>query len=234
MLFMAPFLNAQFTVSRTDGTNFVNNEVIEFTSHSTAASEIKFFVTNNSTQNLDFRIRSLNMVNSTGTGFQLCWAFQCLASVSLNSVYPSNPYFVDAGASTAGSSDSFKNFSAGDGINYPMDFTFRFFTRNLIGLPVGGSLDVTYRYQGPLSIDKRDKLDAMGIRVRNTVVNEFIGLDIAKEVTYYLVNMQGQKISGGLLSSSINLDLSTLQSGIYLLNFSNNEGVSDTIKIVKK
>ena len=74
----------------------------------------------------------------------------------------------------------------------------------------------------------------MGVKVLNTVVNEFIGLEIQKSVAYTIVNMQGQKISNGVLNSNTNLDMSTLQAGMYLLNFSNDEGMSDTLKIVKK
>jgi hypothetical protein len=234
MLFLTSFLHAQFTVNRIDGTPFTNNEIIEFTGHSSDSSELKFVVNNTSTQNLDFRIRCTELLNSTGAGFQLCWAFQCLPSIALNGVYPNFQNVINAGASTTGLNDSFKNFSAGDGVNYPMDFTFRFFTTNLAGATVGSSLNVTYRFQGPLSIEQRDKLDLMGIRVRNTMVNAFIGLDVQKTVTYNLVNMQGQRISGGLLSNDTNLDLSNLQSGIYILNFSNEAGLSDTVKIVKK
>lgn len=234
LLFFTSFLHAQFTVNRMDGTPFANNEIIEFTGHSNDASELKFVVNNTGTQNLDFRIRCTNLVNSTGAGFQLCWAFQCLNSIALNGVYPNFQNVINAGASTTGFGDSFKNFSAGDGVNYPMDFTFRFFTINLAGATVGSNLNVTYRFQGPLSIEQRDKLGRMGIRVRNTVVNAFVGLDVQKTVTYNLVNMQGQRISGGLLSNDTNLDMSNLQSGIYLLNFSNEAGLSDTVKIVKK
>ena len=74
----------------------------------------------------------------------------------------------------------------------------------------------------------------MGVKVINTLVNEFVGLEIQKNVTYDLVNLQGQRVSGGLLINNTNLDLSNLQSGLYLLNFSNNEGMYDSVKIVKK
>jgi hypothetical protein len=115
-----------------------------------------------------------------------------------------------------------------------MDYSFRFFTRNLAGAIVGSNLNITYRYQGPLSIDQRDKLSLMGVKVLNNVVNEFIGLEIQKSTNYYLVNMQGQRISEGVLNGNATINLSHLQAGIYLLNFSNEFGLSDTVKIVKK
>jgi len=234
-LFLNNQVNAQFTVNRIDGTPLVNNQIVEFTTSSTAAAELKFVVNNTGTENLDFRIRCTNLVNNMGNNFQLCFGFDCFTSVVANEIYP-NGYqvIINAGANRATFGDNFKNFSQGDGLNYPMDFGFRFFTRNLQGATVGSNFNITYRYQGPLSIDQKDKLSLMGIKVLNTVVNEFIGLEIVKEVNYNLVNLQGQKIAGGLLSDNTNLNLSNLQSGIYLLNFTNAEGLFDTLKIVKK
>lgn len=228
------FLNAQFTVNRIDGTPFVNNEIVEFTTSNTAAAELKFVINNTGTENLDFRIRCMNLINNTGANFQLCFGFDCFASVSANVIYPDYQVIINAGENRLGFGDNFKNFNPGDGVNFPMDYTFRFFTRNLAGTVVGSNFNLTYRYQGPLAIAQRDKLSAMGIKVLNNVVNEFIGLEIQKNTKYYLVNLQGQRISEGLLTGNTNLGLSHLQTGIYLLNFSNDEGLSDTVKIIKK
>jgi hypothetical protein len=231
---LSSFLNAQYTVNKIDGTAFVNNEIIEFTTSNSSAAELKFVVNNTGTENLDFRIRCMNLVNNTGFNFQLCFGYDCFSSVSIGVIYPDYQVIVNAGENRTGLGDNLKNFNPGDGANYPMDYSFRFFTKNLAGTVVGENLNITYRYQGPLSIEKRDKLNLMGIKVLNTVVNEFVGLEIQKSANYYLVNLQGQRISSGILTNNTNLDMSSLQSGIYLLNFSNEEGLSDTIKIVKK
>jgi hypothetical protein len=231
---LSNFSNAQFTVNKIDGTPFVNNEIVEFTTSNSTAAELKFVVNNTGTENLDFRIRCMDLVNNTGTNFQLCFGFDCFASVAANVTYPDYQVIINAGENRLGFGDNFKNFNPGDGINFPMDYSFRFFTRNLTGVIVGSNLNVTYRYQGPLSIEQRDKLSLMGVKVLNNVVNEFIGLEIQKTANYYLVNLQGQKISEGVLTSNTNLNLAHLQTGIYLLNFNNDEGLSDTVKIVKK
>ena len=228
------FLNAQYTVTKIDGTPLVNNQIIEFTTSNSSAAELKFVVNNTGTENLDFRVRCMNLVNNTGLNFQLCFGYDCFSSVTAGAIYPDYQVIVNAGENRAGLGDNLKNFNPGDGVNYPMDFSFRFFTKNLAGAIVGENLNITYRYQGPLSIDQKDKLSLMGVKVINTLVNEFVGLEIQKNVTYDLVNLQGQRVSGGLLINNTNLDLSNLQSGLYLLNFSNNEGMYDSVKIVKK
>lgn len=231
---LSNFLNAQFTVNRINGTPFVNNEIVEFTTVSTSAAELQFVINNTGTTNLDFRIRCMNLINNTGANFQLCYGFDCFPSVAANVIYPDYQVVINAGQNRLGFNDNFKNFNPGDGINFPMDFSFRFFTRTLAGVTVGSLFNITYRYQGPLSIEQRDKLSVMGVKVLNNVVKEFIGLEIQKNTNYYLVNLQGQRISAGLLTGNTNLDLSHLQSGIYLLNFNNDQGLTDTVKIVKR
>jgi hypothetical protein len=233
-LFSLNSVNAQFTVTKFDGTALSNNQIIEFTTHSTAASELKFVVQNNATENLDFRIRCMNLVNNTGSNFQLCWGFECIPSVSLNGIYPDYQNIINAGANTNGLGDSFKNSNGGDGTNYPMDYSFRIFTRDLSGNPVGSNFNITYRYQGPLSLEQQDKLSNMGVKVLNTQVDNFIGLEISKQVNVSLINIQGQTILSNQLNSDTNLDLSSLPTGVYFLNFNNNEGFSDSVKIYKK
>lgn len=172
-----------------------------------------------------------------GANFQLCFGYDCFSNVALNGIYPSDyQVIINAGENRAGLGDNMKNFNPGeqDGQIFPMDYTFKFYAKDTFGSPVGTSFYITYRYQGPLSISQKDKLNLMGVKVLNTVVNEFIGLEIQKSVAYTIVNMQGQKISNGVLNSNTNLDMSTLQAGMYLLNFSNDEGMLDTLKIVKK
>ena len=229
-------LNAQFSVNKIDGTPFTNNEVIEFTSHSSTASELKFIVHNNSTDNLDFRLRCTNLVNNNGTNFQLCWGGECISNVALNGIYPdlSIPNIINAGANTIGFNDSFKNFNPGDGTNYPIDFTFRIYTRDLSGTTVGSNFNLTYRYQGPMSIEQKDKLSAMGVKVLNNVANQFIGLEIAKPVQYSIINLQGQIITTENIEENTNIDVSSYQTGLYFLNFKSNEGISDSVKIFKK
>lgn len=234
-IFIINKVNAQFVVNKIDGTPFTNNEVINFTTHSSTASELKFTVHNNSTSNLDFRIRCTNLVNNNGTNFQLCWGGECITSIALNGTYPSNfQNIINAGANTVGFNDNFKNFNPGDGTNYPMDFSFRIFTRDLSGNIVGSSFNITYRYQGPLSIEQKDKLSAMGVKVLNNLANQFIGLEISKPVQYEILNLQGQIISSDSIEENINIDVSSYQTGLYFLNFKSPEGLADSVKIFKK
>lgn len=226
-------INAQFDVKKINGTSFTNGEVVNFSSYANAAAELKFIVYNNATQNLDFRIRCLNILNATGINFQLCWGLECIPDITSGGIYPNYQNIINAGANTVGLSDSFKNNSIGNG-TYPVDYNFRFFTRDLVGNNVGSNFDVTYRYQGPLSIKQKEKLDLMGIKVLNTLVDNFVSLEIIKKVYFKLINLQGQIINKGALENDFKLDMSSVQSGIYILNFANSDGLSDSIKIYKK
>lgn len=234
-IFTINLANSQFVVKKIDGTPFTNNEVIEFTSHSSSSAELKFTVHNNSTNNLDFRIRCTGLANNTGANFQLCWGGECIPNVAVNDIYPGYQNIINAGASTVGLNDSFKNFNPGDGTNYPMDFLFRIFTRDLNGNTVGTSFNLTYRYLGPtMSVEQKDKLSAMGVKVLNNVANQFIGLEISKPVQYEIVNLQGQIITTENIAENTNIDVSSYQTGLYFLNFKSPEGLSDAVKIFKK
>lgn len=232
--FIITQVNAQFAVNKIDGTPLTNNEIINFTTHSSSSAELKFTVHNNSSDNLDFRIRCTGLTNNNGSNFQLCWGGECISGVAINGIYPGYQNIINSGANTVGFNDNFKNFNPGDGANYPMDFSFRFFTRDLNGNTVGTSFNLTYRYQGPLSIEQKDKLSAMGVKVLNTIVNQFIGLEITKPVQYEIINLQGQIISTKNISENINIDLSSYQTGLYFLNFKSEDGLVDTVKIYKK
>lgn len=226
-------INAQFDVKKINGTSFTNGEVVNFSSYANAAAELKFIVYNNATQNLDFRIRCLNILNATGINFQLCWGFECIPDITSGGIYPNYQNIINAGANTVGLSDNFKNFSIGNG-TYPVDYNFRFFTRDLGGNNVGSNFDVTYRYQGPLSIKQKEKLDLMGVKVLNTLADNFVSLEINKKVYFKLINLQGQIINKGALENDFKLDMSSVRSGIYILNFTNSDGLHDSIKIYKK
>ena len=227
-------LMAQFVVNRIDGTTITNNEIITFTTHSNSSAELKFTVQNNASQNLDFRIRCTNLVNTDGTNFQLCWGGECIPNVALNGTYPNYQNVINAGANTVGFNDSFKNFNPGDGTNYPMDFSFRISTRDLNGNTVGTSFNLTYRYQGPLSIEQKDKLSEMGVKVLNTAAQNYIGLEISKPVDYSILNLQGQIISSGQLTENTNLNVAAFQTGLYFINFKSQDGLMDAVKIYKK
>jgi hypothetical protein len=233
-IFFITHMNAQFTVNKIDGTPFTNNETINFTTHSNSAAELKFTVQNNATTNLDFRIRCMGLSNNNGSNFQLCWGGECIPNVALNSVYPGFQNIINAGSNTIGFNDSFKNFNPGDGVNYPMDFSFRIFTRDLAGNTVGTSFNITYRYQGPLSIAQKDKLSAMGVKVLNTSVNNFVGLEISKPIGYSILNLQGQTITSGQLTENTNLNFAAYQTGLYFINFISEDGLVDAVKIYKK
>jgi hypothetical protein len=116
-----------------------------------------------------------------------------------------------------------------------MDFKFSIFTQDLNGNTVGSSFNLTYRYMGPnMSLEQKDKLSAMGVKVLNNVANQFIGLEITKPVQYEIVNLQGQIITTKNIAENTNIDVSSYQTGLYFLNFKNQEGMSDAVKIFKK
>ncbi len=227
---------SQFSIKKLNGVDFVNEEVVEFTSHSSAESEIFFTVHNTSSQDLNFFLRSESINNATGANFQLCWAYECLPSISSGVIYPQDfNYPVTAGANTVGFGDSFKNFYGGDGTNYPINYRFRFYALSVNdGSLAGDPLFITYRYMGPLGVNSRELLNNMGVKVLNTQVDNYVGLEINQTVHVELFNLQGQKVFSKSLDNNYDLIMTNFNSGVYLLKFSNDAGLNHTVKILKK
>lgn len=235
--FLTTFLFAQFTITKLDGTPITNGEIFSFTAvnqtiNSTNAN-LYFTVNNTHSQDLRIKIRCNNLINTTGANFQLCYGFQCYEGLSVGTSYPDWDYILPPGGNNIGTGDAFKNFNVGDGVNYPSDYVFRFFALDSAGDQVGSNFNITYRYEGPLSIEQRDKLELMGVKVMNTKIQNSMEVRITKPVMYYVQSMQGQIIKSESLNTDSSIELSFLSTGIYLLTFKNNEGLHDTIKIYK-
>lgn len=75
----------------------------------------------------------------------------------------------------------------------------------------------------------------MGVALSNTLVENSLELTTTKNVTLELFDINGKKVYSELLNSGTqSIDLSSLASNIYLLNITNEDNKTETIKIIKK
>ena len=65
-------------------------------------------------------------------------------------------------------------------------------------------------------------------------VQNHLFIDTQETQTYQIYSILGVKISEGRLSVGSSIDCSNLTSGVYLLNLTDNEGLSKTVKFVKQ
>ncbi len=225
---------SQITLSKHNGTPISSGQVIAFNSTAFPAAELDFHVTNTSTTNsVNVRINCTSLTNNDGTGFELCFANECLSNVEEGNNYPVNlPYLTIAPGMHSGNDGHFLNtpFASSTG-TFPKDYSFRFFQA---GNPTGNFIDVTYRFDPSLSIDEISQLQTAGVIVKSTMVQNELVLDVLKSASMAIYDLNGKMVYSTNLNYGIqSVDVSNFSSGVYVINFTNAEGNSATKKFIK-
>lgn len=214
----------------TDGSVMVKNQI------GYPQSEVLFRVRNNGTVPTNVWAKCENLVNNNGSMFQFCFADVCFAEVQTGVVYPTLALTLAPGSSN-GNFDHFLNDNPGSG-TYPLDFVFRFFQTNQTtqgGTEVGNSITVTYRFDPNLSLDDIDQLQNSGVILKSTIIDTELHLDVLKGSKMDIYDINGKSVYGTNLKYGIqSIDVSNFSSGVYIINFTNEEGITSTKKIVKK
>lgn len=200
-------------------------------------AEALFRVRNNGTTTTNVWIECEDLLNNTGSDFQLCFGVECLPEVSEGTIYPTTGSVTLAPNASNGNFDHFLNNNAGNG-TYPVDFVFRFFQTNQAtqgGAEVGNSITVTYRYDPNLTVDEVDQLESSGVIVKSTLIDNELVLDVLKNTSMAVYDLNGKVVYNAELNYGLQtVDFSDISSGVYVINFTNTEGNSSTKKIIKK
>ena len=153
-LFVGLICQAQFSLSKTDGTPLTDGEIVGF---SATYEELKFHVTNTGTSDINVKIKCTGLTNTDGSNFFFCIGGYCFNDIILGTTYPlvsQSALGVTIGpGDNQGDFDSFRNHNAGDGTSYPMDFEVKFFEVDNSGVEIGTPITITYRYDPALSIE---------------------------------------------------------------------------------
>ncbi|MES2747597.1 MAG: T9SS type A sorting domain-containing protein [Bacteroidota bacterium] len=225
---------SQIALKKHNGTPINSGEVIAFNTVTFPTAELDFYVVNTSTTaSTNVRINCTSLVNNDGIGFELCFANECLASVEEGSNYPINlPYLTLAPGAQSGNDGHFLNTPlASVSAPFPKDYAFRFFQA---GNPSGNFVDVTYRYDPSLSIDDINQLQTSGVIVKSTMVQNELVFDVLKSTSMTIYDLNGKTVYATSLNYGIQtIDVSNLNSGMYVINFTNAEGNSSAKKFIK-
>jgi len=220
-----------YGVPITDGSVLAKNQI------GYPEAEILFRVRNNGTTTTNVWIECENLVNNTGSNFQLCFGEECLPEVAEGIIYPTTGSVTLAPNASNGNFDHFLNDNAGSG-TYPLDFVFRFFQTNQAtqgGTEFGNSILVTYRYDPNLTIDEVSQLETSGVIVKSTLIENELVLDVLKSTSMAVYDLNGKVVYNSELNYGVQtIDFSNISSGVYVINFTNAEGNSSTKKIIKK
>lgn len=221
------FLNAfsQFAFKKSDGTPITDGTVLTY---GPGSNYLNFRVQNTSSQDLDIKIKCTNLVNTSGSQFELCYGGSCYDSVALNGVYPEYENPLAPGQSNPAQGDHFVNFNAGNGEVMELHFSV---------YPIGfenDAINFVYRFDPLLGVNSFENLSSIGINIENTTIKSDFKFNATQSGNLSIFNLNGQLVKEYKFSEgSQNLNLSEMSSAIYVANFSTLEGKTSSVKLIK-
>jgi hypothetical protein len=228
------FTQAQFTVATHDGSPITDGSYFTFSQLGEDAS-LTFDITNTTGSTIDMRIQLVSMTNANGTGTWLCVFGSCLApgSLDVGEVFPNagtNEFTtIDAGV-TSDYGDHFYNTYVGDGTNYPIEYTFKFYAVDGSGNQTGSSVTFTYKYDGTAAIED---LNQITYQIYPTISDDFINIILEENIDAQMINMQGQLIKNYSFTSGQNIiDVRQFSKQIYYLILTNKQGQKALSKLI--
>ena len=229
VFFAAITVNAQYVVEDQFGNEIIDGMVVEFSDYGVSNASLNFFITNTGPDEIYTRIEFVSAVNATGAGFELCFG-QCYIDLIVGQTVPAAPEFITiASGGTTPEGNHFANTIEGTDVK---DYVFRFYETDSEGNDIGNSLSFTYRYNPILGINDVNELD---ISVASTVILNNMQVNTVEELTMEIYSLQGKLVSSEKINIGQQLiNMSNLSSQMYIVKFSNDEGASKTIKVVKK
>ena len=233
VLFAAFTMNAQYVIKGEEGNEFTDGEVFEFANVGDPDGLLNFYITNTSTESIYMRIEfasAVNPVDAEGSGFQFCLDL-CYDSIEVGDTAPPAPNRKEilAGATT-GFGNHFLRY--GDEGTELEEYNFRFYQTDIDGNDIGNSLTITYRYNPILGVNDVNEL---GVTIASTVIFNDMQVNAVEELNMEIYSLQGKLVNNQKINVGQQLiNMSNLSSQMYIVKFSNYEGASKTIKVVKK
>ena len=222
-------MNAQYEVEDQFGNEIIDGMVVEFSDYGVSNASLNFFITNTGADEIYMRIEFVSAVNATGAGFELCFG-QCYIDLVVGQTVPPAPQFLAiASGGITSEGNHFANTLEGTEVK---DYVFRFYETDSDGNDIGSDLSFTYRYDPTLGVND---LNELNISVASTVILSDMQVNAVEELNMEIYNLQGKIVSSEKINIGQQLiNMSNLSSQIYIVKFSNDEGASKTIKVVKK
>jgi hypothetical protein len=229
VFFAAITVNAQYVVEDQFGNEIIDGMVVEFSDYGVSNASLNFFITNTGPDEIYTRIEFVSAVNATGAGFELCFG-QCYYDLVVGQTVPPAPQFLTiASGGTTPEGNHFANTLEGTEIK---DYVFRFYETDSDGNDIGSDLSFTYRYDPILGVND---LNELNISVASTVILNDMQVNAVEELTMEIYSLQGKLVNSQKINIGQQLiNMSNLSSQMYIVKFSNDEGASKTIKVVKK
>jgi hypothetical protein len=235
------FISIQLTFAQLTVTNLDDNAPIldgESFDYDTTVFEdakLSFKLTNSSaTETINVLAQMVSFTNTNGSNLQFCVNPECFFDVTPGSTIPNSPRVLAPGADN-GDFDYFSNTNPGNGVNYPMTYTIRFFMVDDNGQEVGDDITITYNYT-PENFNTSDfSLKDLGVVLHNTVVSETLNFDSNNKVSFKVYDLNGRQLQVyDTNAGQHQINMSDLSTGYYVLMFKDNSGKQSHVRIQKK
>lgn len=228
------FASAQMTLKKLDGTPINDGDVLSFQAATDPESYLGIKVYNSSVDPIYMKVKVVSITNADGTNIQLCFNV-CYNTIIAGNSYPNIPVVIDGNNGTNGNFDHFLNMNGGINTTQPVEYRFKFYQLNDAGLEIGNAVTFTYRFNSSLSINDFVQLQKLGVTLLSNVIYDDLELSTLKNTEATLIDLSGKVLQHQYLSiGNHSISLSKWPSGLYVLQFKNEEEQLVSVKIIKK
>ena len=234
-LLFCGIIQAQEITVTGNGQPISEGETITVNTLTDAEAKVSLVATNisDTTINLKLRVNSITN-NNSGGNVQFCFG-ECYFQIDPGDTVPSDPAGMPLAPNESNNpADHFWNFDEGDTPG-PISYNLSFIKVDGEGNVLGTLLTFNYVYQPTMGTDDLASLQNTGISVNNTVVKDVLTLNATQPANLQLFSVTGQLVKTVAVTEGTQaLDLSGLNSAVYIAKFTNNNNQSSSIRIVKK
>ncbi|OCK51679.1 hypothetical protein BA768_02900 [Chryseobacterium sp. CBo1] len=229
--------NAQLSLTKDDNTPITNGQIFTFNTTDESVATLKYKIKNISTSAINVRIKIMSIQNGTGSGFQFCYLTTCIPSVSVNAVYPSNSNAaipIAANSETPALGYNMWNTNIGNGTT-PISYVIKFYQVDGSNQETGIPITITYKYD-PTALAVNETSDKFSFaNVTSTLIIDNINIVTSENIAYKLYSMDGSVLLNGTMNKGKkSIDISSQNSGVYILTMKNSQGEMKSEKLIKK
>lgn len=234
---MGTLTQAQITLS-SGGMTITNGQELVYNSVGSAA-KMQLLLTNNTAENVYFRIQLVSVSNNTSGvngkagNLQLCFGDLCYISIGAGNSYPEAPVQLAANGGQNDPADHFVNEYEGDATG-DVTYSFKVVQVDADQNVLGDIVNFSYRYSATASVNDFTALQNMGITLGTTLVNSQMDITSLQNAKLELFNINGQLVKTVAINAGTqSVDTSAIESGMYFARFTNEENKTSQIRVVK-
>ncbi|OIQ21659.1 MAG: hypothetical protein BM557_02355 [Flavobacterium sp. MedPE-SWcel] len=222
--------------------NEINDGQIITVNELGSSTQLDLVFSNTSTESVTIRMKVKSITNNVDAGsnnsLQLCVQPQCFNNINVDTTIPTVGVGVtiDAGSHTNGVDNHFKNSHPGDDTSMPVSYEFGVITVDGDGNETSEIMSFTYTYDATAaSTTDFAALQNAGISLKSTIITNSIEIDAQQGASMELYNINGQLIKTVVIATGNQaIDLSSLNTAVYIARFTTEDNKTAQIRVVKQ